>query len=282
MIANNPAAAAASGQGGGPDEASLMELAKQLLGDSELANPAAAAPSSPASGAKTSSSSSSSSSSAAAAAAAASDAPVSMDEALNMLSQGAKDMKSSSPGGPGAMEGMPALPQLFAGLGDMSEGDEAGMEAMLKQLMEGAGADGGDFEANLMKTLVNKEFLYDPIKAAHAQYADYMEKNKGSIAASDMANYVKQRECFGRMVALWDAHGDSRPDEVMAIMNELQAYGQPISEITDGFLGPGMGGLPGMGMGNSMEGMPDLASLGNMGTPEEMMKELENVQCPQQ
>jgi hypothetical protein len=172
-------------------------------------------------------------------------------------------------------------------MGDMGDmGDDAGMEAMLKQLMEGAGAEGGDFEANLMKTLVNKEFLYEPIKAAHAQYAEYMEKNKGSISSSDMANYVKQRECFGRMVALWDKHGDSKPDEVMAIMNELQGYGQPISEITDGFLG-GPGGLPGMGGGmpggmGGMPGMPDLASMQGMGNPEDMMKELENVQCPQQ
>jgi peroxin-19 len=110
----------------------------------------------------------------------------------------------------------------------------------------------------MMRQLLSKELMYDPMKQVCKKYPMWLAEAKAQLTDEEYKRYGMQYQYFQRIVACYETTPDNYP-RLMELMNDIQEYGQPPSEIIKE-LAPGLSfneqGLPIMpGMGNSM--MPD-------------------------
>jgi len=106
----------------------------------------------------------------------------------------------------------------------------------------------------MMAQLMSKDILFDPLKELSSKYPDFLKDNVSKLSEEDRGRYEKQANKVKEIVALFEKsdYSDENPEDQMQIlqlMNEMQSYGSPPTEI--------MGEMPpGMSLGN--DGMPDL------------------------
>jgi peroxin-19 len=182
-------------------------------------------------------------------------APSSLGQAAEMLAQGAEQ-------GTGADE----FAKLF---GDMADG--AGLEEILKKMFGGEGMDGlegaeggdmGNILEGMMKNMMSKELLYQPIKEITEKFPKWLEEAKTKdppVPEEEMKNYRLQLECFQKIVAEFDGGNDA--NTICNLMQEMNNYGYPPQEVVGDLLpnlpgGPGAPGAPG-GIPNPFAGLGD-------------------------
>ncbi|KAL8305195.1 hypothetical protein RB597_003911 [Gaeumannomyces tritici] len=154
-------------------------------------------------------------------------------------SQGAKGA-----GGPGStfqdnirrtMERMQASGEsaTAAATADSQSADDL-LAEMLKSMNSGQGGlgEGGeeDFSKMLlgmMEQLTNKEILYEPMKELSDKYPEWLEKNKGTISAEDLARYKVQQRLAGEIVAKFEekSYADSNAADREYIVDRMQKVG---------------------------------------------------------
>ena len=156
-------------------------------------------------------------------------------------------------------------------LSDMSqtgasyEGMEAGqVESMGEDVMNsmmgefekmGEKEDYNEVIDGMMRQLLSKELMYDPMKQVCKKYPQWLAEAKAQLTEEDYQRYGTQYQYFQRIVAVYETEPDNYP-RLMELMNDIQEYGQPPSEIIKE-LAPGLEfneqGMPVMpNMGNSM------------------------------
>lgn len=152
----------------------------------------------------------------------------------------------------------------FGGLGGGGGGD---MDGMLKQMMaqfEELEKNPGGLDSmmeNMMKEVLTKETLYEPIKTMADKFPAFLTDNKSTLTPETYRNYEKQLHCYQQVCLAYEC---SPPDttKVFAILTELQAYGEPPKEL----IGE-MPDLAAMGLGGGMPGMPGMGSAPGGGLP---------------
>lgn len=112
----------------------------------------------------------------------------------------------------------------------------------------------GQVVNGMMKQLLSKEFMYEPMKDICQQYPKWLAENKTRISETEYQNYGKQYQYFQRIVHLYENDPDNTA-RLAELMNDLQEYGQPPSELVQElapdlqFDSDGMPQMDGMNMG---------------------------------
>lgn len=159
------------------------------------------------------------------------------------------------------------------------EGAEpAAMQAMGEDVMKKVMADfermgeKEDFQGvvdGMMKQLLSKQIMYDPIKAICDKYPEWLAENQPKLSEEDYLRYGKQYQFIQRICAVYETTPDNF-ERLMELMQDMQECGKPPEEIirelapglefgTDGMpimpnMGPGFPGLP----GGAMPGIPGM------------------------
>eukprot|EP01126_Amoeba_proteus_P025706 TRINITY_DN2556_c0_g1_i5.p1 TRINITY_DN2556_c0_g1~~TRINITY_DN2556_c0_g1_i5.p1 ORF type:complete len:215 (+),score=55.17 TRINITY_DN2556_c0_g1_i5:138-782(+) len=115
------------------------------------------------------------------------------------------------------------------------------LAADLEKMKEGGNPDSllGDFFKELdsdnsykgamegmMKQIISKEVLYEPMKDMYDRYPTWLEENKGKLAESEYFNYLKQYGYIEQILYTYDTVGDEGLDVVLKLMQEMQGCGQ--------------------------------------------------------
>ncbi|KAI0367286.1 Pex19-domain-containing protein [Pilatotrama ljubarskyi] len=107
---------------------------------------------------------------------------------------------------------------------------------------------------NMMSQLMSKEVLYEPLKELHDKFPSYLQDNASKLSAEDKTRFEAQSKVVAQIVATFEdpSYTDDDPQKglkVVELMQEMQEYGSPPSEI--------MGPLP-PGFDLGPDGLPKL------------------------
>jgi len=98
------------------------------------------------------------------------------------------------------------------------QGGEAG-EEMMGQVVDG-----------MMKQLLSREFMYEPMKDICDQFPQWLAENKSKITKEEYERYGKQYQYFQRIVHVYE-HDPENTARLSELMHDIQEYGQPPSEL---------------------------------------------------
>lgn len=111
----------------------------------------------------------------------------------------------------------------------------------------------------MMKQLLSKEFMYEPMKDIADGYPKWLAENKDKISKEEYEKYGKQYQYFQKIVHLYENEPENH-DRLSDLMNCLQEYGQPPADLVQE-LAPdlqfGDDGLPKMDGNMNMPGMDE-------------------------
>ncbi|KAJ3519123.1 hypothetical protein NM688_g9348 [Phlebia brevispora] len=130
----------------------------------------------------------------------------------------------------------------------------------LEKLLKSLGEDGPPEDQlqglleNMMTQLMSKEVLYEPLKELNEKFPAYMKEKAATLKDEDRKRFEGQQVVVQQVVAIFEDPGYSPENveqnvRVVTLMNEMQSYGSPPSEI--------MGPLP-PGLELGQDGLPKL------------------------
>ncbi|KAL7430102.1 hypothetical protein ACHAXM_001997 [Skeletonema potamos] len=200
-----------------------------------------------------------------------------VDESINRLLDGISQASSSSSTHhhqqPQPKDGIPLLPNNI----DPSQLEHLS-EQMMGSLMHefeqfNMSPDSNDVVDSVMKQLLDKELMYEPMKEVCTRYPKWLASNKDKLSMEEYQKYGTQYQYFQRIVRLYETDPGNF-DRLMELMQDIQEYGQPPVEIIkelapelkfdeEGMpimdpmgISNNMGGSGGMMMPGMMPGMP--------------------------
>ena len=133
-------------------------------------------------------------------------------------------------GAPGAPEDMDELlksfQEEFGGVGGGGEGGEGGFMGMMQGMME---------------SLLNKDLLYPSLKEIRDKYPAWFDENSTKISVEDLDKYKKQQTIICQLCELFEKEREDdaesvkkeRTLRVVALMEEMQAYGHPPPDMME-------------------------------------------------
>lgn len=129
---------------------------------------------------------------------------------------------------------------------NMGDGDMDSEEAVQKAL------------ERMMAQLMSKDILYEPLKELYEKFPEYLKDNVSKLSIEDKTRYDKQYAVVTKIVAEFEdpAYSDEdqkKGEKIVGLMNEMQDYGSPPTEI--------MGPLP-PGLELGTDGLPNLPGEG--------------------
>ncbi|KAH9504230.1 Peroxisome chaperone and import receptor [Bulinus truncatus] len=149
------------------------------------------------------------------------------------------------------LQGDPNQQELWEQLAETlgAEGGGPGME-------EGLGAMSGMFQ-NMVKQLLSKELLYQPLKEVSQKYQDYLEEKQHDLDPEKLMVYRKQLEIIEKIVEHLDGDSEdhsleeknARFEVLLDLLQRMHELGAPPQEV--------------VGEGNMV--MPNFGDLGAMG-----------------
>jgi len=162
------------------------------------------------------------------------------------------------------------LSDMAKGAGEASEPDfnmEPGnIEAMGEEMMEnmmkefekmGQKGDANDVIDGMMKQLLSKDIMYEPMKKVNDRYPRWLAEHKERLSKDDYNRYGQQYQYFQRIVAVYETEPDNFP-RLTELMQDIQEFGQPPADIIKE-LAPELEfdeeGMPKMDFGMGMPGM---------------------------
>jgi len=120
----------------------------------------------------------------------------------------------------------------FDGLGDdfmkemakewestLSGNGEEGQEEVVGQVVDG-----------MMKQLLSKEFMYEPMKDICDSFPTWLAENKSKLNEKDYEQYGKQYQYFQRIVHVYE-HDPENIARLSELMHDIQEFGQPPPEL---------------------------------------------------
>ncbi|KAF8528455.1 Pex19 protein [Hysterangium stoloniferum] len=125
----------------------------------------------------------------------------------------------------GGSAGQESLANLLSSLGELNMGGEGedgeGLESMLE---------------SMMSELMSKEILYEPLKELDSKYPEYLATHGASLSPDELTRYTSQKERVSQLIAIFEtpSYSDENAEqavEVLRLMNEMQSYGSPPTEI---------------------------------------------------
>lgn len=139
----------------------------------------------------------------------------------------------------------------------MDTNDEEAMadklvESIVKQFEElGSSQDLQSVMDTMMRQLLSKDVLHEPMKEIREKYPNWLEANKSSLSIDDFSRYSRQYEYIKELCGVYDTTPDDF-QKIVDIMQNMQACGQPPSDLVQEL-------APGMDLGG--DGLPFLSEL---------------------
>ena len=96
----------------------------------------------------------------------------------------------------------------------------------------------------IMRQLLSKDVLYEPMKEIGAKYPEYLAAEGASLSEEVLALYQAQQGYIRKICAVYES-GEDRFDELMELLQGMQGCGNPPEAIMSE-LGAGAGGLGGL------------------------------------
>jgi len=90
--------------------------------------------------------------------------------------------------------------------------------------------DSNDVVDGVMKQLLAKDLMYEPMKEVCTRFPKYLAENKATLSNEEYNKYGKQYQYFQRIVKVYETE-PTNFDRLMELMQEIQEYGQPPVEI---------------------------------------------------
>ena len=186
-----------------------------------------------------------------------------VDESINRLLDGINQAASSAP-----RNSPPLPPDGMEGI-DPSQFEKFS-EEMMSSLMSdfekmGNKNDSNIVVDNVMKQLLDKDLMYEPMREVCTRFPAYLAENKERLSQEEYTRYGKQYRYFQKIVHVYETEPGNF-DRLMELMQDIQEYGQPPAEIIKE-LAPDLqfdeGGIPimdpiGGGGGGGMMMMPGM------------------------
>jgi len=118
-----------------------------------------------------------------------------------------------------------SLANLLSSLSELNLGGEGGDGEGLENMLE-----------SMMSELMSKEILYEPLKELNSKYPEYLATHGASLSPDELKRYTFQKERVSQLVAIFEtpSYSDENAEqatEVLRLMNEMQSYGSPPTEI---------------------------------------------------
>ena len=88
----------------------------------------------------------------------------------------------------------------------------------------------GQVVDGMMKQLLSKEFMYEPMKDICNQFPKWLAENKHHLNDQEYKRYGKQYQYFQRIVHIYEFDPDNVA-RLTELMQEIQEYGQPPPEL---------------------------------------------------
>lgn len=147
------------------------------------------------------------------------------------------------------------------------EGDEGDAGFNMDNLASLFGGEGGnaamlqEFMAQMMKDMMSKEYLYEPMKDLADRMPAYLAEHSADHTPEEIETYKKQLTCYEAIITAFDATPEDT-ETVTAKMGELQSYGPPPRALLPEEDREALEAMSGSGAGVSSE---EAAALQNMG-----------------
>lgn len=141
---------------------------------------------------------------------------------------------------------IPNIDSLFSGL-MVDDGDNDGEDANNKSSSRSSNsmpAIPDDFIDGMMEQLLSKELMYEPMKQVTEKFPSWLKRNKTLLTQNgDWERRNHQYECFKKLVKAYEegdgnvdndtttTSGKRKADRLLELMEQVQEYGQPPSEI---------------------------------------------------
>eukprot|EP00029_Vermamoeba_vermiformis_P003916 TRINITY_DN14450_c0_g1_i1.p1 TRINITY_DN14450_c0_g1~~TRINITY_DN14450_c0_g1_i1.p1 ORF type:complete len:316 (-),score=85.53 TRINITY_DN14450_c0_g1_i1:18-965(-) len=109
---------------------------------------------------------------------------------------------------------------------------DKGQDQMFEDLLKGMENDDqlSGMVENVMKQLISKDILYEPMKEMQTKYPQWLSDNKSKLSAEDYQRYVQQYEYVNKIVHSYNTNPNYF-DEVVNLMQAMQECGQPPEEL---------------------------------------------------
>mmetsp|Transcript_6595 Transcript_6595/g.9627 ORF Transcript_6595/g.9627 Transcript_6595/m.9627 type:complete len:296 (-) Transcript_6595:283-1170(-) len=156
------------------------------------------------------------------------------------------------------------MPGLGLEAANMEEAGSDMMQNMMKEFEKLA--EKKDFDSvmnSMMQQLLSKEIMYEPIKEITEKYPDWLAENERKLDPEEYKKYGTQYQYMQKIVAVFESEPDNF-ERLTTLLTEMQAYGQPpsdiIKELAPGlqFSPDGMPLMPNMGSGFPAMNMPGM------------------------
>jgi len=125
---------------------------------------------------------------------------------------------------------------------DSNTVEEAGEELMTEMIGEfeklGQKEDYGNVVDGIMRQLLSKEIMFEPMKQVVEEYPRWLARKKDALSIEEYQRYGQQYQYFQRILAVYETEPDNF-SRLMELMFDVQQYGQPPAEIIKD-LAPGL------------------------------------------
>jgi peroxin-19 len=83
---------------------------------------------------------------------------------------------------------------------------------------------------NVMKQLLDRDIMYEPMKEVCSRFPKYLAEHKETLSPEEYTRYGTQYQYFQRIVHVYETEPNNF-DRLMELMQDVQEYGQPPVEI---------------------------------------------------
>ncbi|KAL2621674.1 hypothetical protein R1flu_001879 [Riccia fluitans] len=130
------------------------------------------------------------------------------------------------------------------------------VESLMKQFEDlGGSQDMQSIMDTMMRQLLSKEVLHEPMKEIGDRYPQWLVANKSKISQEDYSRYTRQHQFIIQLCDVYESTPDDFP-KVMELMQNMQNCGQPPSDIVKEL-------APGLDL--DQDGLPMLPDFGGAG-----------------
>jgi len=133
------------------------------------------------------------------------------------------------------------------------------MESFVKQFEAlGGSQDMQGLMDTMMRQLLSKEVLYEPMKEIGDRYPEWLESHKSDLSSEDTARYKRQYDFIKQLCYVYETTPDDF-QKVVDLMQNMQDCGQPPPDIVREL-------APGLELGeDGLPMLPDFSGLGALG-----------------
>ncbi|KAL3680741.1 hypothetical protein R1sor_023697 [Riccia sorocarpa] len=130
------------------------------------------------------------------------------------------------------------------------------VESLMKQFEDlGGSQDMQSIMDTMMRQLLSKEVLHEPMKEIGERYPQWLAANKTKLSQEDYKRYTMQHQFIVQLCEVYETTPDDFP-KVMELMQNMQNCGQPPSDIVKEL-------APGLDL--DQDGLPMLPDFGGVG-----------------